>query len=134
MTAVLWAWLALMCVIYRVPFEQAVAVAHIESRNKHHAFRVGPMGRSHYGGPFGVKDCFEGWDDPYDNIRLGVKALARLTRKHGSFWKALHFYNTEWTQAYENEIKKAIRRVRDEARSVQQDDFCSLSEVGRGLE
>lgn len=108
MTTWLMLFLSMVCAVHGVPFQQALAVAHIESRNKYHAFRVGRLGKSKYFGPFGINGCFTGANDPETNIILGVSAIARLTRKYGSFKAGMKRYNAEFTESYWAAIKKSL--------------------------
>lgn len=111
MTTWLILWCAMVCAVHGVPLKNALAVAHIESRNKQQAFRIGRLGKSHYFGPFGIKDCFAGADDPEANIVLGISAIARLTKRYGSFKAGLKRYNTEFTESYWAAIKRSIREM-----------------------
>lgn len=98
-----------------------IAVAHIESRIGDKEFRVGPMGRGTYYGPFGIHRCFlSRWPIQHldTNIAIGVNAL------RGGF-KSLRRYNASYNEAYAGAIRQAMRKYQHEQ---EERNLCSLGD------
>jgi soluble lytic murein transglycosylase-like protein len=109
--ALLRAWICAYAIKYHIPPEDALAVAHIESRLGSKEFRTGKIGRRYYG-PMGIDASYLSWGirEPERNIEVGVRAL--------SYYKdlevSLRHYNKTFNRAYWNEIKKARLKYRRE--------------------
>jgi soluble lytic murein transglycosylase-like protein len=100
---VLLLWLHLCCAKYGVEPEFALRVARVESGAPGQKIRVGRLGKSKYFGPMGIHEyALKKWpvDDPFVNIRVGVRALAKHLKSTGSKRGALKKYNPEATPEY----------------------------------
>lgn len=108
--ALLVAWIRTYALLYGVEPEFALAVAHVESGVPGQEFRVGPLGRGKYYGPFGIhRDFLKKWpiDQPEENIRRGVLAL-----KGGDQRRVLKRYNRTFNECYFRAVQAAKRRYR----------------------
>jgi len=95
-------WMKQCCEKYGVEPEFALAVARVESGNKHFNFRIGEMGPIPYWGPMGIHNCFlSKWpvDDPKENILRGVIALSNSKTYQGKL-RRLRKYNKSCDSAY----------------------------------
>jgi hypothetical protein len=103
------AWMVLWSNVYGVEPEFALAVARVESGTSQHEFRIGKLGRGTYYGPMGIHKCFlNKWpiDDPWENIRVGVRAL------RGSKMHALRRYNKSCNAAYTRAVLSTYSRYK----------------------
>jgi hypothetical protein len=111
--------LHVLCWSHRVEPAFAQAVAHVESSDRHHEFRYGPMGKGTYAGPMGLHRayCREkfGVDPvaPEVNIAIGVRALRGRDKV-----QVLRRYNTEYNRAYERSVMKAYRKYQKEEKAT----------------
>jgi hypothetical protein len=107
-TALLAAWIRAYALLYGVEPEFALAVAHVESGCPGQEFRVGPMGKGKYYGPFGIhRDFLRRWpiNEPEKNIEIGVKALRGRDQR-----RVLRRYNAAFDEAYWRAVQQARRR------------------------
>lgn len=96
--AILIAWIETAAIKHGVSPAFATAVAQVESGNKNHRFRVGPIGKGTYYAPFGIhKSYLKKWriDDPKVNIERGVMALRGKDKR-----KVLKRYNKSFNEGY----------------------------------
>lgn len=104
--------LLVCCNNYGVSPEFALAVATIES-TKDGKIVVGPIGkRARYIGPMAIERSYAkppyNWDiyNPYENIRIGVKAL------RGDPKKVLRRYNSKYSNSYGKAIMAMTRQYK----------------------
>jgi hypothetical protein len=104
-TLLLLLWLQACAQFYKVEPEFVKAVADVEC-NMIKGFKTGPIDkRGKYIGPMGIHKDFERTYDirnPYTNIALGCRALARSKDRK----KALRKYNKEFNMAYYNSVMR----------------------------
>ena len=103
-----------LCWGYKVEPNFALAVAHVESGDKHHEFRMGRLGHSPYYGPFGIhRDFLKRWriDDPEINCLVGVRAL-RNTQTLEAKKRRLKKYNTEFSEEYWKSVVAAYKKYK----------------------
>ena len=108
---------ALICAYaleYDVEPAFAIAVVHIESRSGDREFRVGKIGRRHYG-PMGIDRSFlSKWpiDRLETNIAVGVRALRGVGSSRVRQERRLKRYNASCTPGYLREVRRATERYR----------------------
>lgn len=112
-TLLLLLWLQACSAFYGVEPELVKAVADVEC-NVTEGFKIGPIDKKGtYIGPMGLHKGFGRTYDihnPYTNIALGCRALARSKDRK----KALRKYNKEFNMSYYNSVMKRYRFYKKE--------------------
>jgi hypothetical protein len=107
-------WVEYCSNLYNVDKCIALALAETESSLGKTKYRFGWISRT-YCGPYGIHKCYGKkpyyWDivDPYENTKIGIRALAHHIKKRGSLKKALKVYNTHFNMRYYNRIMELAK-------------------------
>jgi hypothetical protein len=114
-SVVIFGWMRLWASVYGVDPEFVQAVAIVESRmpgvGHEMSIRTGPLGRGKYQGPMAIISSYRricAIEDPFENIRVGTKAL------QGDERKVLRRYNASCNWAYVWQVMKIKRQLKGE--------------------